>query len=218
VSMRVLFSLAAIYAYLLCRRLGLRVDRGCSRGADVAVPDGVYSSTMLAEPARVSARARRCLRGRLHGRRGDASARSSRSPSSARSRLPPGSSTRSCRRRCSPPSSSPIGTHSPCPCARTWLALVLLVAFPVASARHTRLGSCVRASTRTRTARSTRRDPALDRSRGDAADLAGGWVIVPGASPGCCSRSSGRSVEPSSLCRARPSCSRRLLARSGADR
>jgi hypothetical protein len=47
----VLFSLAAIPAYLLCRRLGLSSWRGIAVAAlTVAVPDGVYSSTMLADP------------------------------------------------------------------------------------------------------------------------------------------------------------------------
>ena len=47
----VLFSLAAIPAYLLCRRLGLSLWVGVAVAAlTVAVPDGVYSSTMLAEP------------------------------------------------------------------------------------------------------------------------------------------------------------------------
>jgi hypothetical protein len=46
-----LFSLAAIPAYLLCRRLGLSLWIAVSVAAlTVAVPDGVYSSTMLAEP------------------------------------------------------------------------------------------------------------------------------------------------------------------------
>src|SRR5205807_1008695 len=47
----VLFSLAAIPAYLLCRRLGLSLWIAVAVAAlTVAVPDGVYSSTMLAEP------------------------------------------------------------------------------------------------------------------------------------------------------------------------
>ncbi|MDQ2968030.1 MAG: hypothetical protein M3R37_06895 [Actinomycetota bacterium] len=47
----VLFSLAAIPAYLLCRRLGLARWLGIGVAAlTVAVPDGVYSSTMLADP------------------------------------------------------------------------------------------------------------------------------------------------------------------------
>ena len=47
----VLFSLAAIPAYLLCRRLGLSSWLGIAVAAlTVAVPDGVYSSTMLADP------------------------------------------------------------------------------------------------------------------------------------------------------------------------
>src|SRR5438445_3368081 len=47
----VLFSLGAIPAYLLCRRLGLSLWVGVAVAAlTVAVPDGVYSSTMLAEP------------------------------------------------------------------------------------------------------------------------------------------------------------------------
>jgi hypothetical protein len=47
----VLFSLAAIPAYLLCRRLGLAGWLGIAIAAlTVAVPDGVYSSTMLADP------------------------------------------------------------------------------------------------------------------------------------------------------------------------
>src|SRR6478672_2414697 len=47
----VLFSLAAIPAYLLCRRLGLSSWPGIAVAAlTVAVPDGVYSSTMLADP------------------------------------------------------------------------------------------------------------------------------------------------------------------------
>jgi hypothetical protein len=47
----VLFSLAAIPAYLLCRRLGLDRWLGIAVAAlTVAVPDGVYSSTMLADP------------------------------------------------------------------------------------------------------------------------------------------------------------------------
>jgi hypothetical protein len=46
-----LFSLAAIPAYLLCRRLGLSLWIAVAVAAlTVAVPDGVYSSTMLAEP------------------------------------------------------------------------------------------------------------------------------------------------------------------------
>jgi hypothetical protein len=46
-----LFSLAAIPAYLLCRRLGLARWLGIAVAAlTVAVPDGVYSSTMLADP------------------------------------------------------------------------------------------------------------------------------------------------------------------------
>jgi hypothetical protein len=46
-----LFSLAAIPAYLLCRRLGLPLWMAVAVAAlTVAVPDGVYSSTMLAEP------------------------------------------------------------------------------------------------------------------------------------------------------------------------
>ena len=45
------FSLAAIPAYLLCRRLGLARWLGLAVAAlTVAVPDGVYSSTMLADP------------------------------------------------------------------------------------------------------------------------------------------------------------------------
>jgi len=47
----VLFSLAAIPAYLLCRRLGLSLWVGIAVAAlTVAVPDGVYASTMLADP------------------------------------------------------------------------------------------------------------------------------------------------------------------------
>jgi hypothetical protein len=47
----VLFSLAAIPAYLLCRRLGVARWAGLGVAAlAVAVPDGVYSSTMLADP------------------------------------------------------------------------------------------------------------------------------------------------------------------------
>ena len=47
----VLFSLAAVPAYLLCRRLGLAQWLGLAVAAlAVAVPDGVYSSTMLADP------------------------------------------------------------------------------------------------------------------------------------------------------------------------
>jgi hypothetical protein len=47
----VFFSLAAIPAYLLCRRLGLAAWLGVAVAAlTVAVPDGVYSSTMLADP------------------------------------------------------------------------------------------------------------------------------------------------------------------------
>jgi len=47
----VFFSLAAIPAYLLCRRLGLAGWLGITVAAlTVAVPDGVYSSTMLADP------------------------------------------------------------------------------------------------------------------------------------------------------------------------
>jgi hypothetical protein len=47
----VFFSLAAIPAYLLCRRLGLAAWLGIAVAAlTVAVPDGVYSSTMLADP------------------------------------------------------------------------------------------------------------------------------------------------------------------------
>ena len=47
----VFFSLAAIPAYLLCRRLGLVSWLGIAVAAlTVAVPDGVYSSTMLADP------------------------------------------------------------------------------------------------------------------------------------------------------------------------
>jgi hypothetical protein len=47
----VFFSLAAIPAYLLCRRLGLSAWLGVAVAAlTVAVPDGVYSSTMLADP------------------------------------------------------------------------------------------------------------------------------------------------------------------------
>jgi hypothetical protein len=47
----VFFSLAAIPAYLLCRRLGLARWLGIAVAAlTVAVPDGVYSSTMLADP------------------------------------------------------------------------------------------------------------------------------------------------------------------------
>jgi hypothetical protein len=46
-----LFSLAAIPAYLLCRRLRLPLWIAVAVAAlTVAVPDGVYSSTMLAEP------------------------------------------------------------------------------------------------------------------------------------------------------------------------
>jgi hypothetical protein len=45
------FSLAAIPAYLLCRRLGLSLWVALAVAAlTVAVPDGVYSSSMLAEP------------------------------------------------------------------------------------------------------------------------------------------------------------------------
>src|SRR6185295_9628002 len=47
----VLFSLAAIPAYLLCRRLGLSSWLGIAVAAlTVAVPDGVYASSMLADP------------------------------------------------------------------------------------------------------------------------------------------------------------------------
>jgi hypothetical protein len=47
----VFFSLAAIPAYLLCRRLGLAGWLCIAVAAlTVAVPDGVYSSTMLADP------------------------------------------------------------------------------------------------------------------------------------------------------------------------
>jgi hypothetical protein len=47
----VLFSLAAVPAYLLCRRLGLAAWLGIAVAAlTVAIPDGVYSSTMLADP------------------------------------------------------------------------------------------------------------------------------------------------------------------------
>jgi hypothetical protein len=47
----VLFSLAAIPAYLLCSRLGLtRWSSLAVAALTVAVPDGVYSSTMLADP------------------------------------------------------------------------------------------------------------------------------------------------------------------------
>lgn len=47
----VFFSLAAIPAYLLCRRLDLPKWVGITVAAlTVAVPDGVYSSTMLADP------------------------------------------------------------------------------------------------------------------------------------------------------------------------
>src|SRR2546422_1408635 len=47
----VFFSLAAIPAYLLCRRLGLSLWVGIAVAAlTVAVPDGVYASTMLADP------------------------------------------------------------------------------------------------------------------------------------------------------------------------
>jgi hypothetical protein len=47
----VLFSLAAIPAYLICRRLGLARWIGITVGAlTVALPDGVYASTMLADP------------------------------------------------------------------------------------------------------------------------------------------------------------------------
>src|SRR6266508_121119 len=47
----VLFSLAAIPAYLLCRRLGLARWLAIAVAAlAVAVPDGVYASTMLADP------------------------------------------------------------------------------------------------------------------------------------------------------------------------
>jgi hypothetical protein len=46
-----LFSFAAIPAYLLCKRLGLPLWIAVGIAAlTVAVPDGVYSSTMLAEP------------------------------------------------------------------------------------------------------------------------------------------------------------------------
>jgi hypothetical protein len=45
-----LFSLAAVPAYLVCRRLGLSLWIAVAVAAlTVAVPDGVYSSTMLAE-------------------------------------------------------------------------------------------------------------------------------------------------------------------------
>jgi hypothetical protein len=47
----VLFSLAAIPAYLLCRRLDLSRGAGILVAAlAVALPDGVYASTMLADP------------------------------------------------------------------------------------------------------------------------------------------------------------------------
>jgi hypothetical protein len=47
----ILFSLAAIPAYLLCRRLELPPWLGIAVAAlAVAVPDGVYASTMLADP------------------------------------------------------------------------------------------------------------------------------------------------------------------------
>jgi hypothetical protein len=47
----VFFSLAAIPAYLICRRLDLPKWIGIAVAAlTVAVPDGVYSSTMLADP------------------------------------------------------------------------------------------------------------------------------------------------------------------------
>ena len=47
----VLFSLAAIPAYLICRRLGLARWLGIAVAAlAVALPDGVYASTMLADP------------------------------------------------------------------------------------------------------------------------------------------------------------------------
>jgi hypothetical protein len=47
----VLFSLAAIPAYLLCRRLNLSRGAGILVAAlAVALPDGVYASTMLADP------------------------------------------------------------------------------------------------------------------------------------------------------------------------
>jgi hypothetical protein len=47
----VFFSLAAIPAFLLCRRLDLPKWMGIAVAAlTVAVPDGVYSSTMLADP------------------------------------------------------------------------------------------------------------------------------------------------------------------------
>jgi hypothetical protein len=45
------FSLAAVPAYLLCRRLGLtRWLCLCVAALTVAIPDGVYTSTMLADP------------------------------------------------------------------------------------------------------------------------------------------------------------------------
>jgi hypothetical protein len=47
----ILFSLAAIPAYLLCRRLDLPRSIGLAVAAlAVAIPDGVYASTMLADP------------------------------------------------------------------------------------------------------------------------------------------------------------------------
>ncbi len=47
----ILFSLAAIPAYLLCRRLGLSKWTGVLVAAlAVAVPDGIYASSMLSDP------------------------------------------------------------------------------------------------------------------------------------------------------------------------
>ena len=47
----IVFSLAAIPAYLLCRRLDLPHWIGlCVAALAVAIPDGVYASTMLADP------------------------------------------------------------------------------------------------------------------------------------------------------------------------
>jgi hypothetical protein len=47
----VLFSLAAVPAYLICRRIGLAHWLGIAVAAlTVALPDGVYASTMLSDP------------------------------------------------------------------------------------------------------------------------------------------------------------------------